>query len=104
MKYRKKPIVIEAFQMTPEAMGSGASWPEWLRIAHSDGPGEGGFWKSDDGKLCLGTLKGVYVVTEGDWIVRGSKGQLFSRSPMSFEATYEEDHRPSEVEELEVRV
>ena len=31
--YRKKPVVIEAFQMTKERRLSNADWPEWLNRA-----------------------------------------------------------------------
>ena len=30
MKYRKKPVVIEAFQMTEERRWNNVDWPEWF--------------------------------------------------------------------------
>ena len=30
MKFRKKPVVVEAFQMTPEHRASNYGWPEWM--------------------------------------------------------------------------
>ena len=33
MKYRKKPIVIEAFQMTKERRQDNSEWPSWLNEA-----------------------------------------------------------------------
>ena len=33
MKYRKKPVVIEAFQITQETRRNDSDWPEWLNRA-----------------------------------------------------------------------
>ena len=33
LKFRKKPVVIEAFQMTEERRSSNADWPEWMHQA-----------------------------------------------------------------------
>lgn len=32
-KYRKKPVVVEAFQMTKDRRQDNSEWPEWLNIA-----------------------------------------------------------------------
>lgn len=32
-KFRKKPVVIEAFQMTQERRMDNSEWPEWLNAA-----------------------------------------------------------------------
>lgn len=29
-KYRKKPVIVEAFQMTRERREDNRDWPEWL--------------------------------------------------------------------------
>ncbi len=84
-KFRKKPIVIEAFQMTFKARHSNINWPNWLHEAWNKEPGEGAmFIDADDPQrlqLCLGTLEGVQRITWDDWIVRGVKGELFSVKP-----------------------
>ena len=33
MKFRKKPVVIEAFQMTEERRATNADWPNWMHEA-----------------------------------------------------------------------
>jgi hypothetical protein len=33
LKFRKKPLVIEAFQITEERRASNADWPEWMHRA-----------------------------------------------------------------------
>ena len=93
MKYRKKPIVIEAFQMTLERRWDNSEWPGWLHKAWQADPGEGTLWiDSDDPKrerLVLGTLAGVAPVKWGDWIIRGVKGELHPCNADIFETTYE---------------
>ncbi len=86
MKYRKKPIVIEAEQWGPEhtniprpSMGK----PDRLGVVWEYGP---------TGELANGrisTLEGDYIVTFGDWIITGIKGEKYPCKPDIFEATYE---------------
>jgi len=33
MRYRKKPVIIEAFQMTKERCKDNSEWPNWLNQA-----------------------------------------------------------------------
>ena len=96
MKFRKKPVVIEAFQMTRERRASNIEWPEWLHKAwNMDHPQEGAVWPENypnsDGtdRLCIGTLEGVYIVSWNDWIIQGVKGEIYACKPDIFEATYD---------------
>jgi len=72
MKYRKKPVVIEATQ--------------WFKIG--DHPAvekhdrEEGFGK-------VYTLEGEHTVTPGDWIITGVKDEHYPCKPDIFEMTYE---------------
>lgn len=83
MKYRKKPIVIEAMQFTDETkdrvrnwMGT-AAWTDW----------------SDDQKpkpiIKISTLEGTMTARFGDWIIKGVAGEFYPCKPDIFEATYE---------------
>ena len=91
-KFRKKPIVIEAFQMTEARRSDNSEWPMWLHRAWNM-EGEGAlFIDSDDPerqRLCIGTLEGVHKVNWNDWIICGVKGELYPCKPDIFEATYE---------------
>jgi len=96
MKYRKKPVVIEAFQMTPERREDNADWPVWLHEAWNtefDTPGSlfpaKNYGLSDGEELGIRTLEGALLVSFGDWIIRGMKGELYPCKPDIFEATYE---------------
>ncbi len=92
-KYRKKPVVIEAFQMTKERRFDNSEWPNWLNQAWNT-EGEGCLAIDPDDpkkeKLFIGTLEGVLSVDWNDWIIQGVKGEIYPCKPDIFEATYEE--------------
>lgn len=86
MKYRKKPVVIEAMQL---------EWSTWSAMCDfagvgklKDGKPEG---RQDGGMLCLDipTLEGVITAREGDFVIRGVQGELYPCKPDIFEQTYE---------------
>lgn len=92
-KFRKKPVVIEAFQMTEESRHDNRDWPEWLNEAWQREPGEGALFidATDDmrQRLAIGTTEGVMRVAWDDWIIRGVKGEIYPCKPDIFLATYE---------------
>ena len=92
-KYRKKPVVIEAFQMTKARRHDNSEWPDWLNQAWQMEPGEGAlFIDADDParqKLVIGTLEGVHRVQWGDWIIKGVKNELYACKPDIFATMYE---------------
>ncbi len=92
-KYRKKPIVVEAFQMTEERRDNFGQWPVWLYEAYGPHPGEGAVWTDPDDpdhrKLFVGTLEGPHRVDWDDWIIRGIEGELYPCKPSIFAKTYE---------------
>lgn len=99
-KFRKKPVVIEAFQMTEERRWDNSEWPDWLNQAWQKAPGENSVWIDPDvaavapghdsaAELVCGTLKGVHKITWGDWIIQGVKGEIYPCKPDIFAATYE---------------
>ena len=93
MKFRKKPVVIEAFQLTEETRANNVDWPEWANYAWNKDPDEDGalFCEAGvgDGPLFICTLEGVMRVDFTDWIIRGIKGELYSCRSDIFAATYE---------------
>lgn len=77
MKFRKKPVVIEAWQWT-EAMDQGLEpWPPTPVKRVNDSPPH------------IETLEGKMFVNVGDWIIKGVKGEYYPCKPDIFEATYE---------------
>jgi len=94
--YRKKPVVIEAFQMTEAARRSNDDWPSWMHDAWNVNHGEEGSlqpsaYPESDGtdELEIVTLEGTHRVSWGDWIIQGVKGELYPCKPDIFAATYE---------------
>ncbi len=98
-RFRKKPVVIEAFQMTLERRWNNEEWPTWLNQAWNREPGENAVWidpgaetvmgRQTPAELLCGTLEGVHRIDWGDWIIKGIKGELYPCKPDIFEATYE---------------
>ncbi len=76
MKFRKKPVVIEAFKFGVDEI------PTWFL----DDETVLGY----DSKSCtIGTLEGEMTGRNGDWIIKGVHGELYPCKPDIFEATYE---------------
>lgn len=89
MKYRKKPVVVDAFQLK---MGMGSE--DW-------------FWDAVDRNeimiyeykdlydpfpkaYCeIHTLEGTMRANDGDYIIRGVNGEIYPCKPDIFEKTYE---------------
>lgn len=85
MKFRKKPVVIEAVQVpTPEQVAEhGAVIGLFYKYSFND------FMVADDKGYDIETLKGVMHACPGDWIIRGVKGEFYPCKPDIFAATYE---------------
>ena len=86
MKYRKKPVEIEAFQYDGDLKNSNGDYyvPEWaitafeLDIMHF----------KDAGELYIKTLEGEHHVTVRDYIIQGVAGEIYPCKPDIFEMTY----------------
>lgn len=94
--YRKKPVVIEAFQMTEARRQDNSEWPNWLHEAwNMSHTTIGGLYPSDypnsDGtdRLRIRTLEGDQLVSWNDYIIQGVQGEIYPCKPDIFEATYE---------------
>lgn len=86
MKYRKKPVVIEAWQI-PENIDHTAELPPiWLVNAIMEGSV---IADKQYGSVTIKTLEGDMVGQKQDWIIRGVKGELYPCKPDIFAATYE---------------
>jgi len=96
MKYRKKPVVIEAWQWTGKPLLlAEQDAPDWLSEVESVYGkfvvGKVRVVEESDGKayLAVGTLEGEMTANPGDWIIKGVKGELYPCKPDIFAATYE---------------
>lgn len=89
-RYRKKPVVVNAFQITLETQRDTFNWPAWLQKGLAKPNYEEGavFW--GDGTMYIKTLEGTQVASLNDYIIEGVKGEIYPCKPDIFEATYEE--------------
>ena len=79
-QFRKKPVVIEAFQLV---FGE-VEVPQWLKDAMQNGT-----VTTYGNYAIIKTLEGDHRAVEGDWIIQGVKGELYPCKPDIFEMTYE---------------
>lgn len=91
MKYRKKPVVIEAFQYDGDLKGSDGKYyaPNWAVKAYEDGTMHYEEFDGQPGELFINTLEGVHHASVGDYIIQGVNGELYPCKPDIFEKTYE---------------
>ena len=96
-QYRKKPVVIEAFQMTSARRANPSDWPEWLKEAWlKPSSQEGALFPTvfpegaiGTDELYINSPEGKMFVRFNDYIIRGVKGEIYPCNPDIFEATYE---------------
>ena len=90
--FRKRPVIVQAFQMTRARRSDKSDWPKWLHRAW-DLHGEGALKIDADDpereKLVVFTKDGVHPVSWDDWIIRGVAGELYHCKPEIFAATHE---------------
>jgi hypothetical protein len=80
MKFRKKPIVIEAFQITDETFNG--DHPNKDHI-------EGIIYDPKNKEVQIITPKDTMIGNIGDWIIRGVEQELYICPKTVFEKTYE---------------
>ena len=79
MRFRKKPVEIEAIQWIPENKKCKELFktiPEIKILEDSD-------------ILIISTLEGDMIAKSGDWIIKGVNGEFYSCKPDIFDKTYE---------------
>lgn len=81
MKYRKKPVVIEAIQW------KGQNFNEILTLSKKDGMDLN--IEVFEDFITIYTLEGEHRCSLNDWVIQGVQGELYPCKPDIFEATYE---------------
>ena len=79
MKFRKKPVVIDAVQYNGDNFNVVRQFVGISLPLHQLG----------DDKIGIQTLEGVMTANVGDWIIKGIKGEFYPCKPDIFEKTYE---------------
>lgn len=87
-EFRKKPVVISAMQWSgpsdDESLGLFLGSWEWCHNSF--------------GEPCIKTLEsggGYHIVSAGDWIIKGVKGEFYPCKPDIFALTYDPSDMPS---------
>jgi hypothetical protein len=81
--FKKRPLVIEAFQMPQEGDNPTPELVAFLGKMSQE-------WLLDDGRLAIDTLEGTMVASPGDWIIKGVTGEYYPCKPEVFRKTYEQ--------------
>lgn len=82
-KFRKKPVVIEAIEVSDVAIGP--ALPAWL----TDAMMQDVVMLHSNGTITIKTLEGMMTADRDDWIIQGVKGEIYPCKPDIFAATYE---------------
>ena len=79
-KFRKKPVVIDAWQIVAGIQDAPelATYVLDETISHQS-----------DGSILIQTLEGVMRGNPGDWLIRGVKGELYPCKDDIFRQTYD---------------
>lgn len=78
MKYRKKPVVIEAIQWVGNNF---IEIDEFIECEHRTFPSEG--------RIEIETLEGTMLASIDDYIIKGIQGEFYPCKPDIFAETYE---------------
>jgi len=82
MKYRKKPIEVEAIKFDGYNHKQIKEWSNGKVLSAKP-------WKEHYSVMEVHTLEGIMDVNIGDWIIKGIKGEFYPCKHDIFIATYE---------------
>lgn len=87
MKYRKKPVVIEAIQYKGvESIDEAREFVgKDFKIGSSQFDGK----RYTSAVVCIETLEGDMYISNGDYIIKGIQGEFYPCKPDIFEQSYE---------------
>jgi len=80
MKYRKKPVIVEARILTEDNMDDLAKWSNGIIRIN----------EAFETWIDIYTIEGIMKARIGDYIIQGIKGEFYPCKADIFEATYEE--------------
>ncbi len=90
-KYRKKPVVIEAFQYDGDLMNKDGIFygPKWAEEAYKTGVLFYQEIENSPSELFVKTLEGNHHASVGDYVIKGVNGEFYPCKMDIFEETYE---------------
>jgi hypothetical protein len=88
MKYRKKPVVIEA------VVWNGKNFDEVMDFMQEFHGSKFNYENAEEyaiksGELSIRTLEGIHTASPGDYIIKGVKGEFYPCKPDIFAMTYD---------------
>jgi hypothetical protein len=84
-KYRKKPVIIEAIQLSRKFFELAYEFiPKEVIDCHCSGE-----FYEDACYIDIKTLEGIMKADEGDYIIKGTHGEFYPVKRHIFEANYE---------------
>lgn len=90
MKYRKRPIIIEAIRLPESGEPADEAFINALHTLLADTR-----WGSErDGGIYIETREGALCANPGDWIIRGIKGECYPIKDDIFRLTHEDVEEP----------
>ena len=91
MKYRKKPVVIEALQWTGENHRDMFDFLTGKTNEYMTTSGDNFYIDHSQvrGGLIIKTLEGEHIASIGDYIIKGVNGEFYPCKPDIFKKTYE---------------
>lgn len=103
MKYRKKPVVIEAMRFAGTNAETHAVY-QWVKKntlgsfepmdvieGRKPYPACGVSIDPRDGRMIISTLEGLHWVDIGDYVIRGIAGEFYPCKPHVFADSYEQE-------------
>lgn len=85
MRYRKKPVVVEAWEFTRKSLTNIESWVR----KYSDAITLVSQYGGEVIYIEIETLEGTMRADLGDYIIKGVEGEFYPCKPNIFEQTYE---------------
>lgn len=99
--YKKKPVVVEAIQLTKDSFYEVCEFLGIPKIAGVEPvKSEGQVIHPGVVYIDIDTLEGAMRASEGDWIIKGIKGEFYPCKPDIFEATYDLAYIDTEGEDI----
>jgi uncharacterized protein YeeX (DUF496 family) len=91
MKFRKKPIIIEAIRWDGDNCEEIIEFTKGKALIINDigGSADGEGYPQQYIKLIINTLEGDMEAKLNDWIIKGVNGEFYPCKPDIFEKTYE---------------
>ncbi|WP_323134125.1 hypothetical protein [Lactococcus lactis] len=90
MKYRKKPVVVEAIQLTNKNLLEVKEWCNGELVPNAETSGY---------DLYISTLEGIMHADINDYIIQGVEGEFYPCKPDIFEKTYEVASQQSQLDD-----